>query len=175
MERIRIGTNIGIVWHIFVSAELGESFVLKDKEDYLKIYIRSPHDIYEVPYFTVEEDTIKLSFPGQFQRYTGVHAVVLKDTTDGERTVCKDFAFELVKHLEQEGEAFEDNEEKKIIALNSSILVSKQGESAYEVWQCGQPGGFLQVAKRRNTRELHISKTSSCKTLGRWGQLSSVT
>lgn len=134
MERIRIGTNIGIVWHIFVSAELGESFVLKDKEDYLKIYIRSPHDIYEVPYFTVEEDTIKLSFPGQFQRYTGVHAVVLKDTTDGERTVCKDFAFELVKHLEQEGEAFEDNEEKKIIALNSSILVSKQGESAYEVW-----------------------------------------
>lgn len=134
MERIRIGTNIGIVWHIFVSAELGESFVLKDKEDYLKIYIRSPHDIYEVPYFTVEEDTIKLSFPGQFQRYTGVHAIVLKDTTDGERTVCKDFAFELVKHLEQEGEAFEDNEEKKIIALNSSILVSKQGESAYEVW-----------------------------------------
>ena len=134
MERIRIGTNIGIVWHIFVSAELGESFVLKDKEDYLKIYIRSPHDIYEVPYFTVEEDTIKLSFPGQFQRYTGVHAIVLKDTTDGERTVCKDFAFELVKHLEREGEAFEDNEEKKIIALNSSILVSKQGESAYEVW-----------------------------------------
>lgn len=99
MERIRIGTNIGIVWHIFVSAELGESFVLKDKEDYLKVYIRSPHDIYEVPYFTVEEDTIKLSFPGQFQRYTGVHAIVLKDTTDGERTVCKDFAFELVKHL----------------------------------------------------------------------------
>jgi predicted nucleic acid-binding Zn-ribbon protein len=134
MERIRIGTNIGIVWHIFVSAELGESFVLKDKEDYLKIYIRSPHDIYEVPYFTVEEDTIKLSFPGQFQRYTGVHAIVLKDTTDGERTVCKDFAFELVKHLEREGEAFEDNEEKKILALNSSILVSKQGESAYEVW-----------------------------------------
>lgn len=134
MERIRIGTNIGIVWHIFVSAELGESFVLKDKEDYLKIYIRSPHDIYEVPYFTVEEDTIKLSFPGQFQRYTGVHALVLKDTTDGERTVCKDFAFELIKHLEQEGEAFEDNEEKKILALNSSILVSKQGESAYEVW-----------------------------------------
>lgn len=134
MERIRIGTNIGIVWHIFVSAELGESFVLKDKEDFLKIYIRSPHDIYEVPYFTVEEDTIKLSFPGQFQRYTGVHAIVLKDTTDGERTVCKDFAFELIKHLEEEGEAFEDNEEKKILALNSSILVSKQGESAYEVW-----------------------------------------
>lgn len=134
MERIRIGTNIGIVWHIFVSAELGESFVLKDKEDYLKIYIRSPHDIYEVPYFTVDEDTIKLSFPGQFQRYTGVHAIVLKDTTDGERTVCKDFAFELVKHLEEEGEAYEDNEEKKILALNSSILVSKQGESAYEVW-----------------------------------------
>lgn len=134
MERIRIGTNIGIVWHIFVSAELGESFILKDKEDSLKIYIRSPHDIYEVPYFTVDDDTIKLSFPGQFQRYTGVHALVLKDTTDGERTLCKDFAFELIKHLEEEGEAYEDNEEKKIIALNSSILVSKAGESAYEVW-----------------------------------------
>lgn len=134
MERIRIGTNIGIVWHIFVSAELGESFILKDKEDSLKIYIRSPHDIYEVPYFTVDNDTIKLSFPGQFQRYTGVHALVLKDTTDGERTLCKDFAFELIKHLEEEGEAYEDNEEKKIISLNSSILVSKAGESAYEVW-----------------------------------------
>lgn len=134
MERIRIGNNIGVVWHIFVAEDLGESFVLEDKKDSLKVFLRSPYNITEVSSFGVNNDTITFTFRGDEQKYVGVYAVVLKDTTDGERTLCEDFAFELVKHLGSEPSETEENYTKKILALNSSILVSKQGESAYEVW-----------------------------------------
>ena len=134
MERIRIGNNISIVWHIFVADDLGESFVLEDKKDSLKVFLRSPYNITEVKQFGVNGDTINFSFLGDEQKYVGVYAVVLKDTAYGEKTLCEDFAFELVKHLGSEQSETEQNYTKKILALNSSILVSKQGDSAYEVW-----------------------------------------
>ena len=76
MERIRIGNNISIVWHIFVADDLGESFVLEDKKDSLKVFLRSPYNITEVKQFGVNGDTINFSFLGDEQKYVGVYAVV---------------------------------------------------------------------------------------------------
>lgn len=154
MRRIRIGKDFRILWTVKVNGET----MTPDYKDKLTLVLVNPRLSAVNLDFYINEGQVIADITPELQKYLGVHKLTLwYKGEDGLQTVVDEInPFCLVKYTTEEDEGSEDHIQTYTrVEIESDMMVSFKGESAYETWlKNGHEGSemdFLEWLKGENS------------------------